>query len=354
MKKINKNILGVAIATVIGFSSYVASIKGNDIARNVFTQKYAEPTAEVVEVRANYNSRVVTKTDIENWINLSTLNNLYPDHEIEEDHTELMIDSNTDFSKIDDIQFIEGQLKNSEQKERLALFEKIVLGEAIQHKEKRNIKEQIPAFQTYSKAESLMYLKTLSLIKSNKTEEAIAYFEKIHNAKLNQLDKTNMMIFSLVLVDRLQADLKFFKYVKDTYDITLKVKPLKKKHYNLKEAIDSDKELFLSFKDSIATNYKESGKTLLDSDLDIVFSDVDMNYMDQHSIYVLNQLQKYFDSDLTQENVDKELVYNFPQGYIEEYGSPIVYILANVSRPVLSQYKRHFFDYNEKLKELNQ
>lgn len=322
-----KTIIGITIISVIASAGYYLSIKGNNIARSLFMDKYSQEKEHILKAEKDIQTRVFSekqKQDYNNFIETS-LNydymNIVPIKTISE--VEYI-----DFNSMDNDSFY----NSVKDKNQIQDFNKIIEGGVFLEINDREINNQIPSFQWFNEASMLNYALLLKEIRNGK--DISLEFKELQEDRLRHLAKTNLFIYNLILLDQLGNDISFAEYVKNKYNINLEIRELKEEEYSIKETFDSELELSFSVVYGLPTKEDE-------------------NYMKEAFYQYNNKLKEIFKTDINKkvdvENVD----FNIQEGYVEKYGSPIANILIETARPINQTYRNDFYEYNERVKEYN-
>lgn len=313
-----KKIIIVAITLIVLFMAFVLSTKGNDIARAMFVSKYSEQSDYVKKEVDRINSKSFSKDEIKAANNFNDFGQLY----------DIQEGLKSDFAYYDtDVAYQEIFIKN---KKQTTMSYDLLNGGNMVVLDKMNVNTPIPAYQEFRQGTRWFYVKLLKRIRDGDLEYVKKEFININENKIRQLLGANTFIKSLVFLDLIKEDLKFAKYVSSKYDLKLTLRKLTREEYSLSRSIDSEMELYFSLR------YQNP---------EVFISQEDENYYYEHAYFYINKLKEYFAEEIEIDNY-KKITYNHDFGYIEEYGSPIINILANVLEPMLSYYKKDFTKYN--------
>lgn len=345
MSNKNKNIkIAILSGLALSLIAYIAITPYNLFAKNLFNFKYKEESNITINALNEIKDiNTFSKNDIINYHEFILFSFNYP------------IDENNDFLKLKTFQEFDKKdvynkfvIPNQKQIDDAL---KILERKSFKYINKRDLNEQTPSFQSFSITLDYLYVDILNKLKED-PKKGIEEFQKIHEAKLEILRTTNYLINNLYFIDFLNDDIDFALYVKETYNIDLKIKPLTKDHYDFKEAFINEKQLAFNFVP------------------DVVMTAQERFYMNEIYSNIYKEIQEFFALSLENDDYKKHYLYtnnsdnyqssqwelelfkvNSDIGYIEEKGAPISTILLKVSIPSYSSYKDEYREYVKKYNE---
>ncbi len=325
-----KKIIIAIVILFITFTGYVLSLKGNIVARHLFENKYSETSDGVAKEIARIENKIYTQEEIDIHNQFIKTGENFQDDDLTP-KTKINDNFVIDFDSMDNDQFYE-LFKNNIKKEKAKDF---IDGDVIKYVEPRNVHAHFLYYQWFNDGIDLIYADFLKQIRNGK--EVYTEFSALHENKIRHMAGSNEFIHALNFLSLLEKDLEFVKYVKEKHNVTLPIRELKKGEYELKNVINSE---------------MESGFSLIKNDLnELVFLQPDIRYMQD----VMYKRQKTIEETLATDintyiDVNNEdFDFNDSVGYIEEYGSPVAYILLDM-RPVNQKFRDDFYKHNESVK----
>lgn len=306
----------------------------NKISRHLFESKYSENSVYITKEINNISTIKYSEKDISKYKIFEMFNSTY-----NVDLKPMPVDelNSIMFDRVDSDYAYNYYMKNPENILKINIAFSLINDSAIVFTDKKMIHEKEASYSLLIESLNLEYVNFLKSFRSKDAKlinKSISDFNTFHNNKINQLTNSNTFSYSLTMLELINNDLKFAKYVFSKYKIKLDILMLSKENYSLEKVIDSEMALYFNLHDNFTNN------------------EYDLRYLKESSYSYIKSLKSYFSKDIDvgfDINVEKNLKfeYNEESGFIEKYGSPVSYLLLQVPKAKVWTYRQRFVDYNK-------